>query len=205
MEKKLILNKLYNLAIYSSLTIFNILIFASVAEAEEGGRIKNFLPCDTIRECIMRVVNQLMLIVVGVTVVVIIIAGLFYLFSGANVELNERAKRALIGASLGFAIVIGAEIIVNQVGCALGWKEANCNLAGGAKGLIGRAITFLFSIVGIISMIGIIIGGIFYMGASGDESRIQQGKKIFISSVIGLIIAIAAAIIVRQVENIISK
>jgi len=139
-------------------------------------------------------------VVVGLTVAVIIIAGIIYLFSGANVELAEKAKKTLIGASLGFAVVLGADILISQVGCALGWKGAtNCPEA---KNIITRAIKFLFSILGAIGMIGIITGAIVYMTSAGNEQQSRNGRKMIIYSIIGIIIALSAVVIVRQVEKI---
>ncbi len=183
-----------NLFSLSFISLFSI-VFVNSALAFE-----NPLPFKTIREGILKMTDNLMLIVVGVTVVVIIIAGLFYLFSGANIELMEKAKKTLIGACLGFAIVIGSKTIINEVGCALGWTGATA-CGTGAKLMITRMITFLFSIVGIIALIGIVIGGIMHMGSAGDESRAKSAKNIMVSSIIGLGIALLSTIVVRQLEK----
>ncbi len=160
----------------------------------------NLLPCSSIRQCILMMVDNLMGVVVGITVVVIIVSGVMYLFSGANIELNEKAKKTLVGAVVGFAIVLGSKFIINEVGCALGWTGAT-DCGTGAKSMITRMITFLFSIVGIIALIGIIIGGILHIGSAGDESKAKSAKKILVSSVIGLVIALLSATVVRQLEK----
>ena len=161
--------------------------------------IENLLNCNSIRECILNAIDNLLFIVVGVTVLVIIIAGLMYIFSGANQQLAERAKNAFVGACLGFVIVIGAEILINQVGCALDWKNAaDCE---GAHGIVARTITFLFSILGDLGIGGILVGAIYYFASAGDEETSKKGRKIFISSIIGTAIALLAVVIVRQVEK----
>ena len=163
--------------------------------------ITNFLPCETVRECVMKAISQLKLLVVGVAIVVIIIAGIFYLMSGGNLKLAEKAKKTLIGAIIGTAIVVGADILINEVGKALGWKGAQ-EKAGGAAGIISRAISFILGILGFIGMGGIIIGGIWYITAAGDEDRMNQGKKTVVYSLIGIVIALSALVIIRQIENI---
>ncbi len=161
--------------------------------------IDNLLPFNSIKEWIMSIINNLLYIVAGVTVVVIIIAGIMYIFSGANSGMAEKAKKALMGAVLGFAIVVGAQILISQVGCALGWKGAeNCE---GAHGIIARTITFIFSLLAAIGIGGILVGAIFYFSSSGEQSQMEKGKKIVVSSLIGTIIALSAALIVRQVEK----
>jgi len=165
--------------------------------------IENKLGCgDTIRACILYAIGQLQFIVVGVTVVVIIIAGIIYLFAGGNESTATRAKMTLYGAVLGFAIVIGASILINEVGRALGWKGVTDETGEGAHGIIARAITFLFSILGAISIGGILVGAGMYMMSAGDEERANRGKKIIIYSIIGTVIALSATLIVRQVERI---
>lgn len=168
--------------------------------------IENKLSCgNTIRECILYAIGQLQFIVVGVTVVIIIVAGIIYIFSGANVSLAEKAKLTLMGAVLGFAIVIGASILINEVGRALGWQGVQDQSGQGAHGIVARTITFLFSILGAISIGGILTGAIYYLTAAGDESRVNTGKKIVIYSIIGTAIALSATLIVRQVESIMTQ
>ncbi len=181
----------------------SVIFLGTLAVANFASAWENLLPCSSIRECILLMVSNLINVVVGVTVVVIIVAGIMYLFSGANIELAEKAKKTLIGAVLGFAIVLGSKFIITEVGCALGWKGATgCGVE--AKSMITRMITFLFSIVGIIALIGIIIGGILHIGSAGDESKAKSAKKILVSSIIGLVIALSAAIVVRQIERILT-
>jgi|GEM_PF-1781939 len=165
--------------------------------------IENKLGCgDTIRACILYAIDQLQLVVVGVTVVVIIVAGIIYLFAGGNEQTATWAKMTLYGAVLGFAIVIGASILINEVGRALGWQGVQDQEGEGAHGIITRAITFLFSILGAISIGGILVGAGMFIAAAGDEDRVTRGKKIIVYSVIGTVIALSATLIVRQVERI---
>ena len=184
--------------IFPAVLGFSALIYNFVWAA----KLPSLIASTTVRECILMAVGNLRGIVVGVTVVVIIIAGVIYLFSGANVSLAEKAKKTLVGAVIGFAIVLGADILINQIGCALGWKTADCSQAGGAHGIVTRMINFLFSILGFIGMIGIIMGAIMYFAAGADEGRSKTGKTMVIYSIIGTVLAISAVIIVRQVERI---
>lgn len=190
------IEKNWSLLVFPAIVAISSLIY-NFAQAAE---IPLLIGCDSIRECILMTVGNLRGIVVGVTVVVIIIAGVIYLFSGANVSLAEKAKKTLIGAVIGFAIVLGADILINEIGRALGWKMAEEQEA--AKNIIGRMITFLFSILAFIAMGGILLGAIMYFAAGADESRSKTGKTMVIYSIIGVFIALSAIVIVRQVEAI---
>jgi len=166
-----------------------------------AAELPNLLGCDSIRGCIVYATKGLKDIVVGVALVAIIIAGIIYLFSGANLALATKAKKTLVGAALGFAIVLGAEILLHEVGAALGWSEAKPE----GESVIKRAIEFVLGILGFIAMGGMIIGGIFYLTSAGDTSKAEKGKKTFYYSIIGLAIALSAIIIIRQVERIVSS
>jgi len=167
----------------------------------QAASLPNLLGCESISGCILYMTKGLKGIVAGVAAVAIIIAGIIYLFSGANVALATKAKKALVGAALGLAIVLGAEILLHEVGAALGWSEAKPE----GEGVIKRAIEFVLGILGFIAMGGMIIGGIFYLTSAGDTPRAEKGKKAFYYSTIGLAIALSAVIIIRQIERIVSS
>ncbi len=184
------------------LLIFPAILGLSVLTYNFAGaqELPSLISCTTVRECILQAVGNLRGIVVGITVVVIIIAGVIYLFSGANVSIAEKAKKTLIGAVVGFAIVLGADILINEIGRALGWKGTTNTT--GAKDIVTRMINFLFALLGLIGMAGILMGAIMYFASGGDEGRAKSGKTMVIYSIIGVVIALSAVIIVRQVETI---
>lgn len=58
--------------------------------------------------------------------------------------------------------------------------------------LIGNVIKILLSFVGLLSVIFIVVGGIFYILSTGEPSRIQKAKSIITNAIIGLIIALVS-------------
>ena len=58
--------------------------------------------------------------------------------------------------------------------------------------LIGNVIKILLSFVGLLSVIFIVVGGIFYILSTGDPKRIQRAKSIITNAIIGLIIALVS-------------
>ena len=60
--------------------------------------------------------------------------------------------------------------------------------------------TLLFAI-GIVSVIMIIVGGIRYTTSNGDSSRITAAKNTILYSVVGLIVALLAFVIVQFVVD----
>lgn len=58
--------------------------------------------------------------------------------------------------------------------------------------LISNIIKILLSFVGLLSVIFIIVGGIFYILSTGDPGRIERAKSIITNAIIGLIIALVS-------------
>jgi len=73
--------------------------------------------------------------------------------------------------------------------------------SGGVKGVLDNIMTWTLSIVGIIGVIGFIISGIQYMLASGEEDMMERAKRNMIYSIIGVVIALGALVILIAIEN----
>ena len=67
--------------------------------------------------------------------------------------------------------------------------------------LAQNVIGVLFFAVGTIAVIMIIVGGLKYVTANGDSSKITSAKNTILYSVVGLIVALSAYAIVRYVIN----
>ncbi len=63
----------------------------------------------------------------------------------------------------------------------------------------GVILTFILSTVGIIAILALVVSGLMYMSAAGDASGVATAKKYALASVIGMSVALAALIIVKQI------
>lgn len=70
--------------------------------------------------------------------------------------------------------------------------------------LLRNVINFVLGFVGVIAAAIIIYGGIIYMTSAGNDQRINQGKTILTYGIVGLIITLAAGIIVQLVISAVS-
>ena len=70
--------------------------------------------------------------------------------------------------------------------------------------IAANVLNLLLSILGIIAIISLVIGGGMYLTAYGDEKRIDTAKQIVKYSIIGIIVALGALVIVKQIASIIS-
>ena len=66
-------------------------------------------------------------------------------------------------------------------------------------------INFVLSLLGLVAVIMIIIGGFKYMMSGGDEDKVKKAKKLLISGLVGLIIIILAYAIASFVINLIQN
>ena len=67
--------------------------------------------------------------------------------------------------------------------------------------ILVSVLNFLLSVVGIVAIIGIVVAGILYLTASGDEKRMRLAKQAFTGSAVGLVAAIGALVLVTQLGN----
>ena len=72
-------------------------------------------------------------------------------------------------------------------------------------GLITKVIGFLLSIVGLVAIVFIIIGGFQYIMSRGDEEQASAGKKTLTNAIIGLVIVILSYIIVSVINGALSE
>jgi hypothetical protein len=78
--------------------------------------------------------------------------------------------------------------------------QANQTLFG-AGSIWGRVIDMLIFLVGAVSVIMIVVGGLRYTMSAGDSSAINGAKNTILYSIVGLVISIMAYAIVNFVAS----
>ena len=71
--------------------------------------------------------------------------------------------------------------------------------------ILADLVDWLLSLVGIIAVAMIIIGGVLYLTAGGSERQLEMAKKTLIYTVIGLLICGISYVIVKTVAEILTK
>ncbi len=84
--------------------------------------------------------------------------------------------------------------------CAKGDDQAT-NLFGGSDSVFGTITNVLLFLVGAISVIMLIIGGIRYVISGGDQAQVTSAKNTILYAIIGIIVAFLAYAAVRFVTN----
>lgn len=65
--------------------------------------------------------------------------------------------------------------------------------------IIGRAIRFVFGIVGALALLMFILGGTMWLISGGNETRIKKGRDIMVYALLGLLLAFSSYIILNYV------
>jgi len=166
---------------------------------------ENPLKVKNVSELLTSLLEGLRGIIVVIAVVFMVIGGIMYMVSGGNENMVKRAKQTWTGAVVGLAIALAAPAFLNEILNILQAKDiAGTGSAITIKQIAVNVLNFLLSIFGVIAIISLIIGGGMYLTAYGDEKRLDSGKKIVTYAIIGIVIALSALAVIRQVANLIS-
>lgn len=169
----------------------------------------NPIKASSMSELLGNVLSSLLSVVAYISIIIIIVGAVMYMLSSGDEKAIERAKKTITGAVVGLAIAAAAPTFLRQIRDILGGAGgANAddmiNRAYTVKDIAMNILNFLLSVTGVIAIIGLVVGAVFYLTSYGDEERMEKGKKIVTASIIGIIIALSAIVIVRQAVTLIS-
>jgi type IV secretory pathway VirB2 component (pilin) len=162
-----------------------------------GGTFGNPIGANSIEAVLGNIMNYLRGIAGTIAVIFIIIGGIMYMVSGGSKETTERAKKTLICAIAGLAIVLAAPLFYQEIKAVL----SGSNPGSALQQLLLNILKLLLAIVGFLAIISMVVGAIWMFTAVGDEERYELGKKTAGYSILGLVIALSALIIANQVTS----
>lgn len=201
-------SKVITLALISAFSILcytlHVVRYTSIARAETIS-VENPLEYDNVNSLATQIRSYLLYIVGGIAIVFIAISGILYIVGGATVNegMINMSKKALVGSIAGLVIILAANMILSEVYfIVLGQELDFDNLS--ASQILMRLVNFLLAIVGTLFLISMVVGGIWYFMGGADETKVELGKKTIQYSIIGLVVALAAMIILRQIDRIIT-
>jgi len=109
-----------------------------------------------------------------------------------NMVVPHKAQAALFGGSKGQACG----------GVALDGATTTCeDNSVRLSNIVKNGLNVFTAVVGIISIIFIIIGGVKYITSSGEANNITSAKNTIMYSIVGLIVVALAQVIVKFVLN----
>jgi len=134
-------------------------------------------------------ISEVLMLVGILGVVMTIISGILYGISAGDTSKVTKAKNALITSLAGTVIAFMATAIINLIGGT--FAQVPSNLAG----LAGAVIPVLMWVTGVISVVGLVVAGIMYSTAAGDESKIVRAKNYIKFALVGLAVALLAFVL----------
>jgi hypothetical protein len=196
MKNKLILGIFWGIIIFLPITVLGATISFDPLGVGENS-YENFFK--TILQGILNLIALL-------AIVFIVIAGVVYLIasSSGNDRMVEAAKKIWAGSLIGLALSVAAPTFINQILAIIGGEvSTDLSAAPSLSSILDNTLTFLLSIIGILAIIGLTINSILMLTAGGGSSKFEKAKKGFNFSLLGLIVAGSALILVKLIVNLI--
>jgi hypothetical protein len=164
----------------------------------------NPLKFETVEGVLGSLLSALQGIIVVLALVAIVVGALLYITSGGDEGRMTLAKGAITAAMIGLALGLAAPSFLKEIGNVLGWGPVNSSMVGSAPTLTQLALNvlnFLLSIIGVLGIIMMVVGGVIYITSAGNEEQIATGKKIVTFASLGIFIALGSMIIVAQIAR----
>ncbi len=73
------------------------------------------------------------------------------------------------------------------------------------EGIINQVARFLIAIALVIAVIYLIIGGIRWMAAAGDEEKAKSARKMILNGVLGAAVVLAVGVILSTLSEVIAR
>jgi hypothetical protein len=157
------------------------------------------------------VANDITVIAAYLVLGYVIYGGYLYMFASGDSSKAANGKKTLTRAFIGLAIVMSATIIVNTIHIALlgssGAFTGDCVRTQCVKPevLVTNLIQWVIGTAGIVAAIFVVVGGVTYITASGDPTKVQKAKTTIIYALIGLAIVGLAEVITAFVSGMIRE
>ena len=197
------------LLLLTSVVMFRSVSLAQFCPPGTGGAgsicFENPLAYSTVDQLLPAILNRLQGVIVVLALVFIVIGALLYITSAGNESRMTMAKGAILASVIGLAIGIAAPSFLREIYGVLG-IGVPAEVAGSLTiaQISLNVLNFLLGIVGTISIIMLVVAGIMYLTAAGSEGQIETAKNMTKWSIIGIIIALSAIIIVRQIAGLLT-
>jgi len=115
-----------------------------------------------------------------------------------------KISNIIKGTSSALAMLaVSVVAVVNPVGAETAQDGADVakadNVPGDLNSVFGTAVNILLYVIGAISVIMLIVGGIRYTVSNGDSTQITNAKNTIMYAIVGLVIAFLAYAIVNWI------
>ena len=143
-------------------------------------------------------------IIGSIAVLYIVRSAVKMITSGYKEEVTTEEKKTIWAVLIGLLVIIVADFAVNQVlyktrpyasSTSIWENNIKVNPEKGVNEIIGIT-NFIVTFTGPLALMMLIIGGILYATAGGEEERMTRAKRLIMNTLIGIVIVYAAYAIV---------
>lgn len=165
--------------------------------AQSGTTFTNPIGFSSVDGLLQNILTTIQAIVAGLAVLMIVVGGIMYITSAGGAQ-AEAGKKAVTAALIGLALVLAAPSFLQEIYGVLGASGAPA--AKSLSQIIVSTINVLLGLVGVLSVLMLVVGGIMYITSAGSD-RAETGRKIVTSAIVGLIIAILSLVLVKTMAG----
>lgn len=146
--------------------------------------------------------SALQRIIVVVALIMIVIGSLQYITSMGGDQV-KKGKGTITAALIGMAIAVAAPSFLKEISVLLGWNAQSeaVQKALTLTQIALNVLNFLMSILGVVALVMLVLGGTFYATAAVDSNQAKTGKDIVKYALIGVIIAMASMVLLRTIAR----
>lgn len=174
-------------------------VSSAAGNAGVGTSFTNPLTYNNVEELLTGLLGAIQKIVVLLALVFIAIGSVMILASAGSSGMVEQGKKAITMALVGLALGVAAPSLLKELSIIIGWLPGQGGEGLTLSQIAVNVLNFLLGTMGIVALVMMIIGAILYLTSAGDGDRIDKGKEIFKYAAIGLLLAMASMIIVKQI------
>jgi hypothetical protein len=158
--------------------------------------------CTSIEQCLTMFMENLRYIIPVLALIFIILGGILYITSYGSEKRITRAKLCITSAIIGLAITLAAPSFLLEIKKIFGIDTGDSHALTLLE-ISSNVLSFLLSIIGILAIISLVVGGMMYMTSFGDTKKVETGKLIVKNSIIGIIVALSSLVIVNEIARLI--
>lgn len=183
-------------------TLCFVFIFCGIFDAG-AQTFQNPVSETTVDGVLNSVLDAVLSVIAVLAILMIVIGGILYITSGGDQGRIQLAKTTITAAIIGLAVAVAAPTFLKEIYTALG--STPTGQAAGARTLsqiLTSVLNTLLGFIGTLSILMLVVGGIMYMTASGDQGRADTAKRTIQYAIVGLVVAILSLVIVRVVVEV---
>lgn len=166
--------------------------------------MENPVGVDTIKEFLFSLIKNLQRTIALIAVLFIVIGGIVYISAGESTERIKFAKNIWVGAIIGLLIALLAPTFLREISQDFlkdGKLPTDIDEVLTLTQVVTNVISTLLSIIGVLAIISLVMSGLTYLFSFGDSNKAEKAKEMIKWSIIGLALAGASVIIVRQIAT----